>query len=133
MPHDAYPSFLALGRGGVLDPALAVRLAPAAGLGNRLVQEYDALDDGRALAAVRDARRDFGAYVAAVERCLGDGARGRRAGQPSARTRPRRRARATPARASSPAATVPSVVGSGITIGWTTSPANCVTSPTPSS
>lgn len=66
-PDDAFGSFVALGRAGVLDPALADRLAPAAGMRNRLVHEYDALDDALVLAAVRRARVDLAAYVAAVE------------------------------------------------------------------
>ena len=50
--------------------ALANALAPAAGLRNRLVHEYDVIDDAIVLAAVHLARRDFAAYVAAVEAYL---------------------------------------------------------------
>jgi uncharacterized protein YutE (UPF0331/DUF86 family) len=46
------------------------RLAPAAGLRNRIVQEYDDLDDGIVLAAVSEARREFPTFIAAVERYL---------------------------------------------------------------
>ncbi len=69
-PADYYESFLALGRHGVIAAALAERVAPAAGLRNRLVHEYESIDDAKVLKAVADARRDFTAYVAAVERYL---------------------------------------------------------------
>lgn len=48
-------------------PDLAERLAPAAGLRNRLVHQYDEIDDAIVLRAVADARRHFGAYLSAVE------------------------------------------------------------------
>jgi len=51
----------------VIPAELAQRLAPAAGLRNRLVHEYDAIDDALVLRAVADVRREFGAYVGAVE------------------------------------------------------------------
>jgi uncharacterized protein YutE (UPF0331/DUF86 family) len=70
LPTDYYTSFLAVGRHGVITPELAQRLAPAAGLRNRLVHEYDEIDDLIVLAAVGRAQRDFGDYVAAVERFL---------------------------------------------------------------
>jgi uncharacterized protein YutE (UPF0331/DUF86 family) len=54
----------------VIPEASARALAPAAGLGNRLVREYDAIDDAIVLAAVRPACRQFGEYVASVEAYL---------------------------------------------------------------
>jgi uncharacterized protein YutE (UPF0331/DUF86 family) len=69
-PGDYYQSFVELGRQGITATELALRLAPAAGLRNRLVHEYDALDDAIVLDAVRQARRDFAAYVATIERYL---------------------------------------------------------------
>lgn len=51
---------------------LATRLAPAAGLRNRLVHEYDEIDDGKVLEAVGEARRDFGRYVGSVMDFLAD-------------------------------------------------------------
>ena len=56
---------------GVLPPELAAALAPAAGLRNRLVHEYDDLDDAVVLAAVAEAGRLFPRYVAAVEAVVG--------------------------------------------------------------
>lgn len=69
-PPDYYQSFVAIGRHGIVPPALAEGLAPAAGLRNRLVHEYDAVNDAIVLEAVRQARRDFAAYVTAIERYL---------------------------------------------------------------
>ncbi|MGH7675740.1 MAG: type VII toxin-antitoxin system HepT family RNase toxin [Gemmatimonadales bacterium] len=71
VPGDYYTSFIEAGRRGVVPPTLAERLAPSAGLRNRLVHEYDAIDDAIVLAAVGQARQDFAAYVQAVERFLG--------------------------------------------------------------
>ena len=69
-PPDYYESFLAAGRAGLIPDDLARQLAPSAGLRNRLVHEYDAIDDAIVLAAVRDARRQLAAFVAAIERRL---------------------------------------------------------------
>lgn len=69
-PGDYYESFVAVGREGVIPSALAGRLAPAAGLRNRLVHDYELIDDAIVLDAVVEARRTFPEYVAAVERFL---------------------------------------------------------------
>ncbi len=71
-PRDYYESFVRLGRDGVIPGALGDRLAPAAGLRNRLVHEYDEINDALVLDAVGEARRHFAQYVAAVERYLVD-------------------------------------------------------------
>ena len=70
LPGDYYTSFLEVGRQNIIAADLAKTLAPAAGLRNRLVHEYDEIDDSLVLRAVGDARRDFGTYIAAVERYL---------------------------------------------------------------
>lgn len=70
VPPDYRSSFLEAGRHGIISHVLAEALAPAAGLRNRLVHEYDAIDDALVLAAAADAAEHFGAYVAAVERYL---------------------------------------------------------------
>lgn len=70
-PNDYYGSFVLLGELGVVPPELAAALAPAAGLRNRLVHEYDDLDDAVVLAAVAEAGRLFPRYVAAVEAAVG--------------------------------------------------------------
>lgn len=68
---DYFESFIGAGRIGVLSSELAADLAPAAGLRNRLVHEYDRLDDGIVLRAVAEARRLFPRYVEAVESHIG--------------------------------------------------------------
>ncbi len=70
VPEDYFRSFTALGDAGVLDEALARRLAPAAGLRNRIVHGYEELNDAVVLEAARAAPSQFGAYVGAVERYL---------------------------------------------------------------
>lgn len=69
-PGDYRSSFLDAGRHGIIPEPLAIALAPAAGLRNRLVHEYDEIDDAVVLGAVADACRLFAEYVAAVERYL---------------------------------------------------------------
>ncbi len=71
-PSDYFRSFTELGQQGVISQGLAERLAPATGLRNRLVHEYDEIDDRIVLDSVAEARREFAAYVAAVERFLGE-------------------------------------------------------------
>lgn len=71
-PSDYFESFMALGRLGVIGEDLAERLAPSAGLRNRLVHEYEEIDDELVLEAIRRAERDFVAYVAAVEAHISD-------------------------------------------------------------
>ena len=67
VPDDYYSGFLRLGELGVLPTALAQDLAPAAGLRNRLVHEYDAIDDGRVLEAIGRALDLFPRYIRAIE------------------------------------------------------------------
>jgi len=67
-PTDYYESFVSLGKASVIHQELADRLAPAAGLRNRLVHEYDDIDDEIVLQAVSEARKSLREYVAAVER-----------------------------------------------------------------
>ena len=67
LPGDYYTSFIEMGRHGVLTLELAERLAPAAGLRNRLVHEYDDIDDAIVLSAVRVATQDLGEFVTAID------------------------------------------------------------------
>lgn len=66
-PADYYDSFIELGRHDVIPMALANRLAPAAGLRNRLVHEYEEIDDAIVLRAVGEARVSFREYVSELE------------------------------------------------------------------
>jgi uncharacterized protein YutE (UPF0331/DUF86 family) len=70
--QDYFGSFIEVGRHGVIPLALAERLAPSTGMRNRLVHEYDSIDDQRVLGAVAAAVRDFGEYVAAVDQWLSE-------------------------------------------------------------
>ena len=67
LPGDYYTSFIELGRHGVIKQQLTEQLAPAAGLRNRLVHEYDSIDDALVLRAVRLAGKDFGDFVTAMD------------------------------------------------------------------
>lgn len=71
-PPDYFQSFVDVGREGVIPPDLAESLAPSAGLRNRLVHEYEEIDDQIVLDAVTEAREGFGDYVARVEAWLSD-------------------------------------------------------------
>jgi uncharacterized protein YutE (UPF0331/DUF86 family) len=69
-PSDYFTSFLKLAEIGVLDRAFADRLAPSAGLRNRLVHEYDAIDPARVFDALRRSADDIRRYAAAVQDSL---------------------------------------------------------------
>ena len=71
-PSDYYASFVELGRLGVLDPAFAQRLAPSAGLRNRLVHEYDGVDPVKLHKACRAATVDVPRYLRSVDTWLSD-------------------------------------------------------------
>jgi uncharacterized protein YutE (UPF0331/DUF86 family) len=64
---DYHTSFIAVGRQRIIPEPLAELLAPSAGLRNRLVHEYDAIDDAVVVAAMTAALRDFTLYVGAVD------------------------------------------------------------------
>jgi len=70
-PRDYFESFLALSRIGALPADFAARLAPCAGLRNRIVHAYDDLDPGRVYDALGAALADVPAYLAAIRRFLG--------------------------------------------------------------
>lgn len=65
---DTYSSFAALAALGVIDDALASALAPATGLRNRLVHEYDAIDDAKVHASVGFAITQLPRFIAQVTR-----------------------------------------------------------------
>lgn len=70
VPDDYYGGFVRLGALGVLPPEFAESLAPFAGLRNRLVHEYDALDDAKVLASIATILEQYPRYIAAVEAFL---------------------------------------------------------------
>lgn len=70
-PADAHTSFLDVSRElGALPHDLARRLAPAAGLRNRLVHLYEDIDQAKVYAALNEALEAFPTYVEAVEAFL---------------------------------------------------------------
>lgn len=71
-PPDARRSFVAVAALGMIDPALAERLGPSAGLRNVLVHAYVDLDLSRLVAAVPLAAEEYGEYVRQVARWLAD-------------------------------------------------------------
>jgi len=66
-PSDCFTSFLKLAELGVLDHEFARRLAPSAGLRNRIVHEYDEIDPAKVFDALGSARSDIIAYLRAIE------------------------------------------------------------------
>jgi uncharacterized protein YutE (UPF0331/DUF86 family) len=67
VPDDYFDGFLKLGELGIISMDLARLLAPSAGLRNRLVHEYDAIDDAKVHAAVGTILDLYPRYVAAIE------------------------------------------------------------------
>jgi uncharacterized protein YutE (UPF0331/DUF86 family) len=69
-PEDYYQSFIRAGEVGFLSPGLAEKLAPSAGLRNRLVHEYDRIDHLIILKAVTMARELYPEYVEEISAVL---------------------------------------------------------------
>jgi uncharacterized protein YutE (UPF0331/DUF86 family) len=69
-PSDYYGSFVQLGTAGILAPDFARRLAASAGLRNRIVHEYDELDQEKIFAALATALEHVPVYVRDVEQHL---------------------------------------------------------------
>jgi uncharacterized protein YutE (UPF0331/DUF86 family) len=69
-PADHFTSFARVARLGVIPEELASTLAPASGLRNRIVHEYDRLDNSIVLRAVGFARSRFPEYLESVDRYL---------------------------------------------------------------
>jgi uncharacterized protein YutE (UPF0331/DUF86 family) len=70
VPDDYFGGFVKLAQLGILPEELATALAPSAGLRNRLVHEYDALDDAKVLAAVGTLLDLYPRYIHAIEAAL---------------------------------------------------------------
>lgn len=67
IPDDYYESFIKAGELKVISLELAEKLAPSAGLRNRLVHEYDGLEHSIVLNAVRTAENLYPQYVKQIE------------------------------------------------------------------
>jgi uncharacterized protein YutE (UPF0331/DUF86 family) len=70
VPEDYRASFGAAAAAGAIPEDLARRLAPSAGLRNRLAHRYDQVDYDVVAAAVPVAHQDFRAYVTSVSEWL---------------------------------------------------------------
>ena len=69
-PPDLYSSFAGLAELGAIEVELARQLAPSTGLRNRLVHEYDSIDDSKVLAAVPLALDQLSRFLAGVNAWL---------------------------------------------------------------
>ncbi len=67
VPDDYYESFIKLGELKIITTELAEKLAPSAGLRNRLVHEYDLIEDSIVLEAVKIAEEVYPEYIKAIE------------------------------------------------------------------
>jgi uncharacterized protein YutE (UPF0331/DUF86 family) len=63
VPDNYFDTFLRMGELGALSMVLARAIAPSAGLRNRLVHQYDELDDSIILKAVGLAQDHYARYV----------------------------------------------------------------------
>ncbi len=70
IPEDYYGGFLKAADLGIVPPDLAGSLAPSAGLRNRLVHEYEAIDDAKVLQSIGALLALYPRYVQAVEAFL---------------------------------------------------------------
>ncbi len=66
IPGSSREAFETLGRSGLIEPALARRLAAAVGLRNRIAHQYTTLDLALVLAVVRDDLADLDAFAASA-------------------------------------------------------------------
>ena len=73
VPDDYYESFIRAGELKVISIELAERLAPSAGLRNRLVHEYDLLEHSMVLDAVRTAEKLYPEYIKEIEKYISIG------------------------------------------------------------
>lgn len=69
-PRDYHQSFMEMGSRGYLPIPLAERLAPAAGLRNRLVHQYASIDDRKVFDALALAAELFPIYVSHIRDLL---------------------------------------------------------------
>lgn len=67
VPDDYYESFIKAGELKIISSDLAERLAPSAGLRNRLVHEYDLLENSMVFDAVKMAEELYLKYVKEIE------------------------------------------------------------------
>lgn len=66
-PDDYYESFIKTGELGIISSNLAEKLAPSAGLRNRLVHEYDLINHSLVLESVKMAEELYPEYIREIE------------------------------------------------------------------
>ncbi|OOP56634.1 MAG: hypothetical protein AYP45_07975 [Candidatus Brocadia carolinensis] len=66
-PDDYYESFIKAGQLRIISADLAEKLAPSAGLRNRLVHEYDLLDHSLVLESVTMAEKLYPEFIKEIE------------------------------------------------------------------
>ncbi len=69
-PDDYYESFIRAGELKIISMGLAEKLAPSAGLRNRLVHEYDLIEHSLVLEAVKMAEKLYPKYIQDIESFL---------------------------------------------------------------
>ncbi|MEN9221027.1 MAG: DUF86 domain-containing protein [Thermostichus sp. BF3_bins_97] len=69
-PGNYFESFIAMGNRGVLTPELAQKLAPATGLRNRLVHEYDGINPSLVYGSIPLALELFPLFVEQIQAFL---------------------------------------------------------------
>jgi len=69
-PKDYYESFILLAQQGIIDKKFAEKLAPSAGLRNRLVHEYDDINDKIVFKNVTTALNMYRKYIEIIEEYL---------------------------------------------------------------
>ena len=69
-PDDYYNSFLRLSEIGVISQSFAKELAPSAGLRNRLVHEYEEIDDKIVFKSIKKAIENYSKYIKIIEEYL---------------------------------------------------------------
>ena len=69
-PEDYYNSFLKLSETGVISNDFAKELAPSAGLRNRLVHEYEEIDDEIVFKSVKKAIDNYSKYIKEIDEYL---------------------------------------------------------------
>jgi uncharacterized protein YutE (UPF0331/DUF86 family) len=69
-PKDYYDTFIRAGEVKLINRGLATRIAPWAGLRNRLVHEYEAIKDRLVFTKIESTLSNFREYIKQVEKFL---------------------------------------------------------------
>lgn len=70
IPADYFMSFVQVGNLGWISNDLAKKLAPSAGLRNRIVHQYAAIDDKKLFDAIKVAHELFSEYISQIRKRL---------------------------------------------------------------